>query len=191
MTTGVEERAATVADAQKQAATKLDAITNAVKGLGVKPEDIVTNSYDIQPNYVYNSQQPPRLDGYIVRSQIILTIRDVSKAGAIIDAVGSAGATLAGGINFTLDNNADAVKQARQAAIADAKNRAEQLAQAGGFGLGGVVNVTEFGGNQPQPIAQTNQRGLASVEAAPVATTVIEAGQFKVVVNVQVIYAIK
>jgi uncharacterized protein YggE len=190
MSTGVEIRATTVSDAQTQAATKLGAITNAVKGLGVKPEDIVTNSYDIQPNYVYNNQQPPRLDGYIVRSQISLTIRDVSKAGAIIDAVGTAGATLAGGISFTLDNNADAVKQARQAAMTDAKNRAEQLAQSGGFGLGSVVNVTELGGNQPQPIVSSGQR-LSAVDAAPAASTVIEGGQFKVVVNVQVIYAIK
>ncbi|MEI6046553.1 MAG: SIMPL domain-containing protein [Chloroflexota bacterium] len=190
LTVGVEERATTVTEAQKQAATKLEAITTAVKDLGVKPEDIATLSYNIRPNYVYNNQQSPRLDGYIVNSQLSLTIRDIPKAGAIIDAAGNAGANLAGGISFTLDNNTEAVKQARQAAMVDAKSRAEQLAQAGGFGLGGVVNVTEFGGNAPLAVVQTGRTD--AVAAAPVAaSTVIEGGQFRVVVNVQVIYAIK
>jgi uncharacterized protein YggE len=190
LTAGVEERAPNVTDAQKQAATKIEAITNLVKAQGVKPEDIVTNSYEIYPNYIYNNGQSPRLDGYVVRSQLGLTIRDTSKAGTIIDAIGNAGANLIGGIQFTLDNNSDAVKQARQAAMADAKDKADQLAKLGGFSLGGIISVSEYT-SQPPRIASTANDGVASVAASAPAQTVIETGQFKVVVNVQVVYAIK
>ncbi len=193
--TGVEAKAPTVTDAQKQASAKSQTLVDAVKDQGVKEEDIQTSSYDILPNYVYVQNQPPRLDGYTVRNQFVLTVRDITKAGAIIDAAGTGGASQVGGITFTLDNNQDAVKQARQAAMADAKNKADQLAAGGGFTLGGIISVTELGGTNPPKVqmagSQPGAAGIASAPLAPAPETIIEGGQFKVLVNVQVAFAIK
>jgi uncharacterized protein YggE len=187
---GVTLKAATVTDAQKQAADKMDVITAALKAQNIKDEDIQTSGYSLSPNYIYNQGQSPILDGYNVNSTIAVTVRDLNKAGAILDEVGKAGANQIYGITFGRDKEIDLIKQARVSAMADARTKAEQLAQAGGFTLGGVINVAEIGASsssndylKAQPVAMPSGGGDTS--------TAIQGGQFKVVVNVQVTYAIK
>ncbi|MEI7556464.1 SIMPL domain-containing protein [Candidatus Chlorohelix sp.] len=186
---GVTLKASTVTDAQKQAADKMDGINAALKAQNIKDEDIQTSGYSLNPNYIYNQGQSPRLDGYNINSTIIVTVRDLNKAGAILDEVGKAGANQIYGITFGRDKEIDLIKQARVSAMADARTKAEQLAQAGGFTLGGVINVAETGTSRSndylkaQPVAMPSGGGDTS--------TAIEGGQFKVVVNVQVTYAIK
>jgi hypothetical protein len=188
---GVEIKAATVSEAQTKAAEQMKAITDALKNNGVKQEDISTAYYNLNPNYIYPTQPGgrPTLDGYQVSTAVAVTIREVSKTGTIIDAAGVAGATQIGNIQFTVSNTAEALKQARQLAMADAKVKAEQLASAGNVKIGKVVDVTEVNGNIPFIAG-----GKGAEMAAPVAqnqSTVIERGQFRIVVNVQVSYAIE
>ncbi len=186
LTVGMETRAATVGEAQKQSADKSDKVTEALKKAGIKPEDLKTTDYSIYPDYVYQQNQPPKLNGYIVRNTLSIVIRDTSKAGEVIDAAGAAGATQIGGISFTLENNADALKQARSAAMDNAKQKADQLATGGKVTVGSVIKIVEQSENVPvQP-----RQAAGAVAAPALSQTVIESGQFQVIVNVQVTYAI-
>ena len=142
-TIGIQAHAPTVTEAQKGAADQSQKLTDALKKAGIKDDDIKTTNYSIGPNYIYANNQPPKLDGYTVSNQLTITIRDLSKAGEVLDAAGNAGATQISGITFTLDNNADALKRARAAAMDDARQRADQLAGAGKFAVGNVVKVSE------------------------------------------------
>jgi uncharacterized protein len=186
---GVDIKSPTVSEAQQKASDQMKAITDALRANGVKDEDIVTAYYNLNPNYIYPTQPNgrPTLDGYQVATAVAVTIRDVNKVGAIIDAAGTAGATQINNIQFTVSNTAEALKQARQLAIADAKVKAEQLAAAGNVKIGKVVEITEIGNNMPFPVEDAKGGARA---IAPVASTVIETGQFRVTVNVQVSYAI-
>ena len=185
---GVQAHAPTVTEAQKGAADQSQKLTDALKKAGIKDDDIKTTNYSVAPNYIYANSQPPKLDGYNVNNQLTITIRDLSKAGEVLDAVGNAGATQISGISFTLDNNADALKKARAAAMDDARQRADQLAGAGKFGVGSVVKVSETNPSlEPQPLPMADRAAVASSQAQ----TVVEAGQFKVQVHVTVTYSIK
>lgn len=188
---GVNIRAVTVSEAQKQAAEKMKAVTDAVKAKGVKPEDIVTAYYNLQPEYDYNQGKTPTLNGYSVNTAISIVVRDIDKdidkVGGVIDAAGTAGATQVNNIRFTVTNSADAQKQARQLAIADAKAKADQLAAASGVGIGGIISVTEVTNSTPFPAAQAGGRGAANADTG----TPIEAGQFRIVIDVQVVYSLK
>ncbi|NWJ47337.1 MAG: SIMPL domain-containing protein [Chloroflexi bacterium] len=186
---GVTLKAATVTDAQKQTADKMDVITAALKAQNIKDEDIQTSGYSVNPNYIYNQGQSPILDGYNVNSTIAVTVRDLNKAGAILDEVGKAGANQIYGIAFGRDKEIDLIKQARVSAMADARTKAEQLSQAGGFTLGGVINVTEIGASRSNDYAKDQMVAMPS--GGGDTSTTIQGGQFKVVVNVQVTYAIK
>jgi uncharacterized protein len=187
---GVDVKAPTVSEAQQKASDQMKAITDALKSKGIKPEDLVTAYYNLNPDYTYPTQPggKPTLNGYNVSTAVAVVIRDVNKTGEIIDAAGTAGATQIGSIQFTVSNTAEALKQARQLAIADAKVKAEQLAGAGNVKIGKIVNIVEYGNNIPNPIdAKGGARAAAPVAQA---ATVIEQGQFRVVVNVQVSYEI-
>jgi uncharacterized protein YggE len=185
---GVQLKAATVSDAQKQSADTSAKITDALKAAGIKAEDIKTVNYSINPDYSYEPNQPPKLNGYQINNTLQVTIRDVTKTGSIIDAASAAGANQINGITFTVENNTEALKQARAAAVADAKAKADQLAAAGQVQVGTVISIVEVAQNaEPVPMAALAARDSAAGSAA----TQIESGQLKVVVNVQVTFGIK
>jgi uncharacterized protein YggE len=188
LTVGVTEQANTVAEAQQKVNTTHDAIVKALTGLGVSANDIQTSNYSISPNYRNDGTGNSKLNGYQVETQLLVTIRKVEDAGKVIDGASNAGANQIGNIQFTLANNADAVKQARLAAVQDAKAKADQLAAAGGFQAGAVLAVEETSLNTPRPIMYA---AGPAMKAADSAATSIDSGQFQVEVNVQVTYAVK
>ncbi len=194
LTIGAETRATTVSEAQKQSADKIQKITDALKAAGVKAEDIRTASYNIYPDYLYQQNQSPQLRGYIVNTQLAIVVRDITKAGSVIDVAGTSGATQIGSISFGLDNNAEALKQARTAAMEDARKKADQLAIGGKVTVGSVIKIVEQSQNvPPTPLRAVPQNGAGAI-AAPAdaaASTNLESGQYQVVVSVQVTYAIK
>lgn len=188
MNVGVQLRATTVAEVQKQSADAQTKITDALKAAGIKPEDIKTVNYSINPDYTYEPNQPPKLNGYQIVNTLQVTVRDTGKTGSIIDAASAAGANQINGITFTVENNTDALKQARAAAVADAKAKADQLAAAGQVQVGSVINIVEVAQNgDPVPMAA---RAVADSAAGSAPSTTIESGQLRVVVNIQVTYAI-
>jgi len=184
---GIETRAATVADAQKQSADGSQKLTDALKGAGIKPEDIQTANYSIYPDYITGPNQAPKLNGYVVNNTLSVVVRDISKAGQVLDAGGAAGANQISNISFTLDNNADALKQARTAAMNDASAKAQQLAAAGKVSVGSVVQIVENTSSQPPAPFRSAPDAIAAPSAA---ASQIESGQYTVTVNVQVTYAI-
>ena len=184
---GVQSQANTVSDAQSDAASKAQALTDALKKAGIVDTDIQTNNYAISPNYIYQDGQAPKLNGYTVSQGYSVTIRDLSKAGSILDVAGSAGATTINGIEFSLSDDSAVTKQARAAAMSDAHDKATQLATAGQVTLGSVVQVAEGTNNVSAPVPMA----FDSVAAGSNAKTALQPGQYSVTINVQVTYSIK
>lgn len=177
-----------VVTAQQQAAQKMDAIKKALNGQGVKDEDIKTANFDINPDYVYDQGKTPRQVGYSIRTAYSVTVRDINKAGAIIDAVAGAGANQIGSVQFGREKEVDLINQARVAAMTDAKNKASQLASAGGFTLGTVISVNEYSNTNPvEPVRKDAPVAFASDASG----TALQSGQLKVTVQVTVLYGIK
>src|SRR5262249_35711090 len=111
---------------------------------------------------VYAQQEPRSLTGYSVSNQVSVTIRQIDKVGDVLDRVVAAGATDAGNIAFLVSDPSKALDQAREAAIADARRKAEVFAKAGGVRLGAVQWITEDAGSgTPVPV-------MARAAAAPV-----------------------
>ena len=126
------------AAAQEASATAMNGIIAYLTEAGVAEADIKTTSYYLNPKYVYtdrvcaaNMYCPPGepvLDGYEVSQSVEVKVRDLDASGDLISGVGSRGATDISGLSFTIDDE-DALKaEAREAAIADAKAKAEKLA---------------------------------------------------------------
>ena len=81
---GVETTAATLAEAVSQSNTKMSAVIEKIKSLGVAEKDIQTTAFNVFP--VTNSPrqgEPPRITGYRVNNQVSITIRKTDDVGKI------------------------------------------------------------------------------------------------------------
>jgi hypothetical protein len=162
---GVTTKGKTVKEATDANSKVMAAITAALLNSGVAQADIKTAQFSIQPVYA-PPQNEPKLVGYSVSNQVIVTARALGKVSDILDRMVDAGATDIGNVAFLHSDPAKALDQAREAAVADARRKAELYAHASGFTLGRVVWLTEDTGATP-PIPMPMFRAQASM-AAPV-----------------------
>jgi len=129
---GVEVQAASVAVAQSQAAEAMDEIMDALTGNGVAEKDIQTQYFSIRQVTKWDRDKEEEVVvGYRVTNKVNAKIREIDKAGVIIDAVAAAGGdyTRIDSIDFSVDDPSAYYEEAREEAMANAKAKAEQLAK--------------------------------------------------------------
>jgi uncharacterized protein YggE len=124
----------------------------------------------------------------MVNNLINVKIRDVGKAGIVIDEAVKAGGDLTrvNNISFTVNDPLPYYDQAREKAMADAKDRAQALAELAGVKLGRPSYITESVGQATPPVAL----GIKS-SADMAQTTPISAGQLEIDITVQAVYTIR
>jgi uncharacterized protein YggE len=190
---GVSAQAATVAEAQNQAATAMDQVMSALTSNGVAQNDIKTQYFNIQQVTRWDDKgQQETIIGYRVSNMVTAKIRTLDKVGTIIDAAASAGGDLTriNGINFSVDDPSQYYDQARELAMQDAKAKAEQIAELSGVTLGRPTYVVE--NTYTPPIIYRDAMAKAEMVAgAPAPTTPITPGEADITLNVQVSYAIQ
>jgi hypothetical protein len=175
--------------AQAVAANNLtaQAITDAVKGLGVAPEDVRTSYFNVSPQPQYDQNGMPTGETiYWVSNTLLVTLRQVDQLGTLLQSVVNAGANSINGVSFDVSDRSQAEEQARQMALEDARNRAARMAEAAGSALGEVLYVSagspSFG---PMSFTQTEGTGTGPTSAVPIAP-----GTLDVQVSVTVTYAL-
>ncbi len=181
---GVTAQGATVSRVQQELNTKINAVSDAIKKLGVDDKDIKTSYYNISPTYDYASGTN-RITGYQANSNLAIKVRKIDNANAVIDAATANGANEVSGVSFDIDDKTKAENEARKLAVSDAKAKAEAAAGAAGFKLGRVINYSE-GGGAPRPL-------MYDTKALPVAggePTQVEPGSSELTVTVTLSYEI-
>ncbi len=164
---GVTTRAKTAKEATDANSKLMSAVTAALVNSGIDQKDIQTSRFSVQPTY--KSQGPNtavKLTGFSVSNQVSVTIRQIAKVGEVLDRLLTAGATDVGNIEFLHSDISKALDQARKAAFADARRKAELYAHAAGLTLGSVAWITEDSGSIP-PVAMKALRTTGGM-AAPV-----------------------
>ncbi|MEX2245576.1 MAG: SIMPL domain-containing protein [Dehalococcoidia bacterium] len=189
ITLGVSVLAPTVAEARDRAATALDAMITSMKGHGVDDNDIQTQGLSIYPEYDYSGNQQV-LRGFRMQNTVTAKIRSIDDTSAIVDDAVTAGGDSVSiqSIGFTIDKPDDLRQQAREAAVRDARARAETLASAGGVDLGDPISISEGSSFEPPVLLRD---GFAEDAAQTAPSTPIQPGELDVVVSVSVTFAIK
>lgn len=190
MSLGVLSTGKTVAETQKQNTDKMNAITSAVKAFGVKDEDIQTSNYSINPQYDWTDNRQV-LRGYQVSQQLSVKIRDLDKIGDILAKAGELGSNQVGGVSFEVDDTVALQKQAREKAIADAKEKAGVLAKSLGVQLGKVVSFSEDSGSYPVPMMYNSYEKVAMDSAGSAPSPDIQSGSLDVSKTVSIVFEIK
>jgi uncharacterized protein YggE len=184
---GISAQQASVTDAQAEAATSMDRVMSALKNEGVADKDIQTQHFSIQQVTKWDQdKQEEIVIGYRVTNTVVAKIRDIDKTGSVIDSVAEAGGdfTRIDGISFSIDDPSEFRIEARDEAMADAKTKAEQLANLSGVTLGKPTYISE---SISYPVYAQPPR---VAEGAVAVTTPISPGEMMVSIDVQVVYAI-
>ena len=185
LSAGVATIAHTADVALADNARKMTAVFAALKAAGVPERAIQTSNFSVSPQYSNNNNDAQRITGYQVSNQVDVTLDDTRKLGPAIDALVAAGANQINSVNFGLRDNSGLLTKAREAAMADARQRAETLARAGGGGVGTVLSISEGSTETPHPVMY---RAVAMSAGAPTPTA---AGEESVSVTVSVTYELK
>lgn len=175
--------------AQTEAATKMEALVQQLRAAGIDEKDINTTQYNVEPVMDYRDGQSPTVTGFRVTNIVEVKIRDLSKASKLIDDLVKSGANTIYGLNFGFSDPSAVMKQAREAAVKDAREKAEQLAALNGVTLGSVLVVDDGGSNVPGPVIEAKMASDAMAQNA--ALPPINPGQQEVRVEVSVVYAIQ
>ena len=184
---GIEAEEATVAEAQSQAVEAIDKVMAALTDNGVAEKDIQTQYFSIrQITRWVNEEQV--VVGYRVTNMVTAKIRDIDKTGAIIDTVAEAGGDLTriDSLSFSIDDPSVYYDEARQEAMADAKAKAEQLAELSEVSLGKPTYISEDV-STPYPVYRSVT--VEETIPSPVPTS-ISPGEQEISLTIQVVYAI-
>jgi uncharacterized protein YggE len=190
---GIQAQATTVADAQNQATQSMNNVMAALTNNGVAQKDIQTQYYNVQQTTTWDTNKQQQIvTGYQVNNIVNVKVRgvdtDLTKAGKVIDAVSLAGGDLTrvSNIQFTLDDPTTYLDQARDKAMANAKDTATQLAKLAGVTLGKPISISESNVSVPPvyPVYAKDSAGTSS-------STPISTGELDITLDVQVVYAIQ
>ena len=187
---GIETFAETVEEATSQNQTTVESIMAALEKDGIAREDVQTSNYSLWAEQIYGDRGPEGIAGYRVSNQVRVIIRDIEQVGDVIAAVTGAGANNIHGVSFSVADPAALEAEARSEAIANARERAESLAELSGVELGEVVVISEvIGQSGPIPYGDRGMGGGAMAEES--AAPGISPGELSVGVEVQVTFAIR
>ncbi|WP_455382262.1 SIMPL domain-containing protein [Salinispira pacifica] len=185
---GVESRSPEVKRALSTVSAAMNAVLAAARTAGVADSDIATVAYDVSfvPD---NGRGGAAAEGspsgsYRVTDVAAITVRNLDSLAAVLDGTLAAGANEVQGISFQLSDPTALQREARTSAMADAHERAAQLAALASVRLGPVISVSESGGGPPPGGAPLHAAAFAA--APPVSP-----GQLSVDVSVRVTYAIQ
>lgn len=118
------------AKAAKQAVDKVvTQFLSTLEGQGIKRADIVSGNLQVLPQYQYPKDKKPELSGYQAIRHITVSIYQLDQLNQYLDIALKSGINQVDRIELKTQNEAKYKQQARQAAIKDAKTKAQDLAQ--------------------------------------------------------------
>lgn len=185
VTLGVQTENESASEAVRLNAQLMTDVVEALKTLGIAEEDMQTVSYSVYP--VYSRENRDKVIGYRVVNMIEVTIAKLELVGEAIDAASKNGANKIQGVSFGLSsvNREELRTKAYLAALTDAEEKAELIAERLGITITGVVRVSETVYRPYEPYRDYT----FALEGEVGASTPILEGKLSVSVTVHVIYS--
>lgn len=188
ITLGVMTQGRTAQAAMQSNGVKMNQVIEALKKAGLAARDIQTSNLNLNPQYAYEQNQPPRLTGYQASNQVTITVHDLAKLGQAVDATVTAGANQVHGISFGLNDPTTAENAAREAAVKALQAKAELYARATGHRIARLVTLSE--GSASYPVPPPMPMVEMAAQRMKDASTTISGGELKVRVDITGLYEV-
>lgn len=185
ITLGVTHEAPVAADAMRATSQSVARMLDRLSDMGIAPRDVQTRQVTLNPvwsNETSSGVRVRKITGFVASNTVAVRVRDLSSLGSVLDAVIQDGANDFNGLRFSVQDPEPLIEEARRRAVAKARAKAEQLADAAGVTLGPVISIDEHGGGRPVPVAEMARMASDSVPIA--------AGELSLGVSVSMVFAI-
>ena len=153
----------------------------------IATKDFATQFISVVPEYAYaqDGSAPPLLTGYRASQSFIITVRAATTAGAVVDAIVTAGGdnVVVNGVSPFVLNSDKATASAREAAVKIARTKATAYAKALGVKLGRVVYLNEDSSPTVFPV-------YGAMAKAEDSATQVDLGTQRVSVSITVRYSL-
>jgi uncharacterized protein len=136
---GVQTDAPAVQKAQQDNSAMMKNVLTALKGAGVKSEDIQTSSFYVNQNFDYSSGQS-KPTGWRVSSTVTVSVKP-DLVSAVIDAGSKAGANIFNSISFDISNREELKAGLMKDAVANARAKALGTLEGTTHTLGDIVSI--------------------------------------------------
>ena len=175
--------------AYDRASQEAEQVRQILRSNGIDPKTAEIGFFAIQP--VYDWRQPKRrLVGYQVQTNVTLKLKELSKVGPIVQALGDQGFNENVNLSYTLDN----IDAAKLKAIADAFQRAHaeaaEVARLGARGLGDLIYSSVDTYEQPHVVPMM-MRAEAGVALAQAPTAEFSAQKVAITARVNALFGMK
>jgi len=182
---GVTSRGHTVGEALDRNNAAARKVIEVLLDGGVDKKDIQTTNFSIGPIYGDNASD---VQGYQVSNVVVAQLRDLDKAGSLLDKAAQAGGddVVVRNVSFDIDDTSDLVASARADAVKRARNQAEQLATAAGVQLGDVLTISESSPDVGPVLAAPEAADARAASSVP-----IQSGSEELTVQVSVVFSIR
>lgn len=186
---GVDLKSPSAADVVEESTTRMTKVMETLAELKVEEKDIQTVAYNMWVEEVFDKEGNPTGERvYRLVHRIQVTVRDLEKVGTVLEKALEAGANTVGGIQFSVEDPTALQEEAREKAIANAKTKAQQLAEGLGVTLGEPQSINEYGFAVPATVKAVEMAGIGGGGAGPVP---VSPGQLSVTVEVSVSWIIE
>ena len=175
-------------DAVQEVADLADKSRESLRSSDIDDDNIQTRTVSTYPEYQYGADGSQTLVGYRATQSFTVDIDDAEAAGSVVDALVSA---VGNGLQIEsvtpqIGDNEDALEAAREAAIGNAREKAEDYADLLDVELGDVQSVVEVTSPvtfQPRAVGESADASTAKID--------IDLGMQEVSVTVEVRWSLK
>lgn len=187
---GVQTRGSNAREAQDANTAAMTSVLARLKALGIAEDDIKTTGVSLNPVYEQRPNQTTnQITGYAASNTVMVTVRDIRRAGEILDAAITAGANVAGGVRFGIKDDEQYRRQAVDAAVKSARARADAIAAAAGVRIAAIQSITdESEGRRGPPELFSAAPAMAPGAARDVP---VQPGQMTITGRVRIVYTMQ
>ncbi len=177
---GIVTENANLETARRENAMKTATLINTLNGMGIEKKQITTSAFTIDPIYDYIEGRQV-FKGYRVSNLLAVTVKDIARAGEVIDKATFSGANRIDNISFTLSDRTAYHDQALNLALENALHKGSEISKALNLKIDEVpYKITEK--NISAPVYE-----IASVKL-PVPSTPVLPGQIEITSIVLVVF---
>jgi uncharacterized protein YggE len=183
-----QEKTKTTEEWFKAVTQKIGIVQKLMKDNGVLEKDIQSINIGINPNYSYDNGKTT-IDGFNATHGLRIKIRKLESVDTILAGVSSIAGVQIQNTSYDLDNKTEFYKEARNLAIAKARQKAEEMAKATGISVGKVMSISESQ-NYVAPYANQMMKSNMMADSSNLGGS-ISIGQLEISTSVSINYEIQ
>lgn len=181
---GTTAQAKDASAAMSQVSSTMSELIDELKSLDLPGAKIQTSSVQLYPVYgPNNGNDEPRVVGYRASNSVSVRTDDVERIADVLDLATRLGANQINGPTFELQDANGVQRGALREAVAEAKKKAQAIAEAMDMKIVRWEEISEAGSNTPRPMAYRGEAMMMSGRAS----TPIEAGEIETTATVTLV----